>query len=195
MAKITRLLLFAAVALAFWGGAAPAADLDIWPDGRATIDGQSFRCALGRAGVNAAKREGDGATPVGQFPPRMVLFRPDIFAASPPTKLPVQPLAVDDGWCDDPALAQYNRMVKLPFAGSHEILWRADDRRYDLIVPLGYNDDPPRPGLGSAIFLHVAKDDYEPTSGCVGFAKGDLLAIVDRLGPDSLVRIHAAPAR
>lgn len=147
---------------------------------------RAFRCALGPAGIRRDKREGDGATPAGRFPLRRVLYRPD--RLSPPsTGLPVAALTPADGWCDDPADAAYNRPVRLPCAARHERLWR-DDAVYDVIVVVGHNDDPPRPGLGSAVFLHVARDDYAPTEGCVALALRDLLAVLAEAQPgDALV--------
>lgn len=140
-----------------------------WRDARA-------RCALGRGGIRADKREGDGATPAGLLPLRYVLYRPDR-GGPPATRLPVRPIALDDGWCDDPARPEYNRPVKRPFAGRHEILWRDDDL-YDLVVVLGWNDAPAIPEKGSAIFMHVAKAGYAPTEGCVALARGDLLRLL-----------------
>jgi len=145
-----------------------------WSNGRQAIGDREVRCALGPAGVIAAdrKREGDGATPLGAWPMRRVLYRPDKGPA-PRTALPLAPIAPDDGWCDDPGDPAYNQPVKLPYPASAEALWR-DDGLYDLVVILGYNDDPPVPGRGSAIFLHVARPDYRPTQGCVALARSDL---------------------
>lgn len=143
-------------------------------DGRFQGGGLSCRCALGRSGVIGAKdkREGDGASPVGMWPIRRVLYRPDRGPA-PKTALPVQSIAPDDGWCDAPGDAAYNQPVKRPYAASHEALWR-EDGVYDVIVVLGYNDDPVIPGKGSAIFLHLARQNYEPTEGCVALASEDM---------------------
>lgn len=140
-------------------------------------------CALGRSGVivEAAKREGDGATPGGQFPLRHVLWREDRLAR-PTTRLTCLPIGVRDGWCDDPQRPEYNKPVSLPFAGSAERLWR-DDHLYDIVVVLGHNDDPPRAGMGSAIFLHIAKPGLAPTEGCVAMAKSDLGALLAEAGP------------
>lgn len=143
--------------------------------------GAQYRCALGRGGVRLDKQEGDGATPIGCFPLRRVLYRADRLHA-PVTALPVAPIEADDGWCDDPADPAYNRPVKLPRAGRHERLWR-DDHLYDVVVVLGHNDDPPVPGKGSAIFLHVAHVDYRPTEGCVALALPDLLTVLRNCGP------------
>lgn len=140
--------------------------------------GREVRCALGRSGVTPAesKREGDGASPLGVWPMRQLLWRPDRIAA-PATRLPAVELIREAGWCDDPADPFYNRPILTPYRASHEKLWR-EDHVYDLIVPLGYNDHPVVPGKGSAIFLHVAREDYAPTEGCVACALPDLLALL-----------------
>jgi L,D-peptidoglycan transpeptidase YkuD (ErfK/YbiS/YcfS/YnhG family) len=146
--------------------------------GRLRWQGHDVRCALGRGGVVAAdlKREGDGATPLGIWPLRQVFWRPDRLA-TPETGLQFISLTPAMGWCDDPHNLLYNRPVTLPFPAGHEKLWREDDV-YDLIVSLGYNDDPAIAGKGSAIFLHVARPDYSPTEGCIACAREDLLDLL-----------------
>lgn len=155
-----------------------------WPGGQA-------RCALGRSGVTpaAAKREGDGASPVGRWPMRQVYYRPDRMAR-PATALPVEALIPEAGWCDDPTSPLYNRPVLLPFPLGHEKLWR-EDHVYDLIVVLGHNDDPVLPGMGSAIFLHLARPDYSPTEGCVACAADDLLNLLAAASPGDALEIVA----
>ncbi len=160
-------------------------DLLVDHNGRALWDGRRLRCALGRGGVRAAKREGDGATPVGSWPMRRLLYRPDRTGA-PPTWLAAVPITPKDGWCDDPADPLYNRLVRLPYPARAEALWREDDV-YDLIVPLGYNDDPVSPGAGSAVFLHIARDGYAPTEGCVALAEDDLRLVLAGAEPGSSV--------
>lgn len=161
-------------------------------DGWVVFDGRRARCALGPGGVIAAgdKREGDGRTPLGAWPLRRVLYRPDRGGA-PDTRLPTQALGPDDGWCDAPADPRYNRPVKLPYPASAERLWR-EDRLYDLIVVLGHNDDPPVAGLGSAIFLHLAWPDYRPTEGCVALERADLEALLELAGPGDELEIVQA---
>jgi len=149
-------------------------DLLVSGDGTARFGASLFRCALGRGGLSEAKREGDGATPIGAWPLRRVLYRPDRMEP-PVTALPATPIGRADGWCDDPSDKNYNLPVILPYPAGCEALWR-DDGVYDLIVPLGYNDGPIVPGRGSAIFLHLARENYQPTEGCVSLAKPDLLA-------------------
>jgi L,D-peptidoglycan transpeptidase YkuD (ErfK/YbiS/YcfS/YnhG family) len=107
---------------------------------------------------------------------RQLLYRPDR-GSVPHTALPVKPIAPDDGWCDAPGDRAYNRPVHLPYPASAEQLWR-EDHLYDLVVVLGYNDDPVVPGQGSAIFLHLARPDFAPTEGCVALSRDDLLTVL-----------------
>ncbi len=152
-------------------------NIEVSGSGSLTFMGKTYRCALGKGGVREDKREGDGATPVGCFAVRKVYYRPDKFMAAPQTAFPVQVLSPDDGWADDDKLPEYNTLVKLPYAGSHEKLWR-DDHLYDLIVVLGYNDQPPVPGKGSAVFMHLAREAFTPTAGCVALSREDLLDVL-----------------
>jgi L,D-peptidoglycan transpeptidase YkuD (ErfK/YbiS/YcfS/YnhG family) len=160
-------------------------DLIVSPSGSVRFGTQTYRCALGKAGVITTKREGDGATPAGTYALRKLYYRADR-VASLRSGLTQQALTPNDGWCDDPAHALYNTFVALPFGGRHERLWR-DDRLYDVIGVIGYNDAPVLPGLGSAIFLHVASPDYAPTEGCVALAPDDLVAVL--AGCDAATRI------
>ena len=175
--------------------------LKVSADGRLHVpsaDGapaRELRCALGPSGVLPAadKREGDGATPAGRWPMRRVLYRPDRGPA-PRTRLPAAPIAPDDGWCDAPGDPAYNRPVTLPYPASAERLWR-EDGLYDVVVVLGHNDDPPVPGMGSAVFLHCARPDYAPTQGCVALSRSDLEAVLALAGPGSAIEVEAPPVR
>jgi L,D-peptidoglycan transpeptidase YkuD (ErfK/YbiS/YcfS/YnhG family) len=161
-------------------------------DGMIDLGGRAARCALGRGGVCAAgaKREGDGRTPAGAWPLRRLLWRPD--RVGPASTLPSRPIRPDDGWCDDPRHADYNRPVRLPHPASAERLWR-EDGLYDLVVILGHNDDPVVPGAGSAIFLHLARPGYGPTEGCVALARPDMLELLSRASAGDVLAIDAAP--
>jgi L,D-peptidoglycan transpeptidase YkuD (ErfK/YbiS/YcfS/YnhG family) len=162
-------------------------DLLVNASGFAQWNGQPMRCAIGRGGISAAKREGDGATPAGRFTMRFVLYRPDR-EKPPQTGLPWRAIARDDGWCDAAADPAYNRMIRLPYPASAESLWRADGG-YDLIVPLGYNDTIVVAGEGSAIFLHLAAPDFAPTAGCVALGHADLLTVLAAADASSCVVI------
>ncbi len=149
---------------------------------------RAWPCALGRSGLRADKCEGDGATPVGRFSLRRVLYRADQ-VPRPKTSLSVTAIAHNDGWCDDPRDPLYNQPVKLPYASSAEAMWR-DDRLYDLVVVIGHNDQPVIAGAGSAIFMHVAAADFEPTAGCIALKRDDLLSILADIGPGAVLDIR-----
>jgi len=141
-------------------------------DGCMTLGTETFRAAFGRGGIRIDKHEGDGATPAALLPLRKVLYRADR-GAPPVCAVPVEAIAPTDGWCDDPGHPSYNQPVRLPLNARAEALWR-DDAIYDIIGVLGWNDDPVKPGRGSAIFLHLARPDFSPTEGCVALAPDDL---------------------
>ena len=146
----------------------------------------------GGAGCGPTSARATAPRPPAAFP--SAGFSIDPTGRPPPrTALPFAPLGPRDGWCDDPGHSLYNRPLRLPHEARHEELWRAD-RVYDLIVILGHNDAPVVPGLGSAVFLHVAQPDYAPTAGCVAVAAGDLLTILAGVGSRTWLRVPPAPA-
>jgi L,D-peptidoglycan transpeptidase YkuD (ErfK/YbiS/YcfS/YnhG family) len=144
--------------------------------GWAQLGARKYRCALGRGGIVTEKREGDGGTPVGSFPLRRLFVRADR-GATPAAAVPVSVITPEDGWCDAPEHPAYNRQVTLPFTASHEKMW-LDDHVYDLVLVIGHNDDPPVPYRGSAVFVHLARDGYKPTEGCIAFDRADLEEIL-----------------
>lgn len=164
-------------------------DLDDERRGRLIGPLMDVPCALGGSGViqEGEKREGDGKTPLGTYPFRQVFYRPEKMTA-PVSKLPVLPISSDLGWCDDPAAPEYNTLVHLPFSGGHEKLWR-DDSLYDLVLVIGHNDDPPHPGYGSAIFVHVAKEGFKPTEGCIAIEAPSLVSMLRLARPIDQIQI------
>ena len=171
----------------------PSQPLELFasPDGVLSVGEHTFRCALGINGVIDAdqKTEGDGKTPAGRWQLRYVMYRADR-RPSPRTKLPVTTISFSDGWCDDPGHPDYNCPVRLPFDASHEKLFRKDDL-YNIIGVLGHNDDPPVPGKGSAIFMHIAKPDYAGTEGCVALAEKDLETLLGLATFETFITITA----
>lgn len=152
--------------------------------------GQAHACALGKGGILPAniKCEGDDASPAGLFPLLSLYYRADRLD-KPETGLPARIIERTLGWCDETSCADYNSAVALPHEGSAETLWRADGV-YDLLVVIGHNTDPASPDRGSAIFLHVARDDFSPTRGCVAIAREALLEILPELDTRTAIRIH-----
>jgi L,D-peptidoglycan transpeptidase YkuD (ErfK/YbiS/YcfS/YnhG family) len=120
-------------------------------------------CAIGRNGIGPKRHEGDGRTPIGLLAlvgwrrrkEKWRVFRPES-----------RVIARWDGWCDDPGSNGYNRAVVLPFRARAENLWRVDGL-YDVIGILDFNFDPRIKGRGSAIFFHLAHEDFQPTAGCI----------------------------
>jgi L,D-peptidoglycan transpeptidase YkuD (ErfK/YbiS/YcfS/YnhG family) len=142
-------------------------------------------CRIGKKGMTASKREGDLCSPTGTFPLRCLFYRPDRLEM-PATGLPTLPLSPALGWCDAPEDANYNRLIAHPYSASAEKLWR-EDAVYDLILVIGHNDNPPIPGAGSAIFMHLMREDGEGTEGCIALKRDDMLALLAQL--DSRTRM------
>ena len=154
-------------------------------EGRLVLAHGIRRAALGRGEVAALKREGDGATPLGRFLIRQVLYRADRMRR-PRTVFPIHAIRPEDGWCEDPADRNYNRRVKLSPRSSADRLTR-DDALYDLVLVLGHNDRPRVKGRGSAIFVHLARPGYAPTAGCIALSRHDLLMLLAALRRGSAI--------
>ena len=148
-----------------------------------TFNEKPYRCAVGKSGIGEKQQEGDNITPVGTFPIRFGFYRSDRISQVE-FHIPFLPISKDLGWCDAPNDPLYNRLIKVPYVASHEKLWRSDPI-YDLILVVGYNDNPVVNGKGSAIFIHLAQENYSPTAGCVALKKDDLLEIIPFVSHDS----------
>ena len=92
------------------------------------------------------------------------------------------------GWCDDPKSSQYNKLVKLPFNYNHEKLFKKENL-YDIILILNYNMNPVKKNKGSAIFIHVAKNNFKKTEGCVAIKKIDLIKLIKEISTNTKVKI------
>ncbi len=136
----------------------------------------TFPAAIGKSGVCAVKREGDGASPRGTWPAVRIYYRPDRLRR-PRTALPAEPLRPGLGWCDAPGDRNYNHPVELPYPASAETLWR-EDGLYDVIAVLDYNIGRRSRGRGSAIFVHVASPGFKPTAGCIALKREHLLRLL-----------------
>jgi len=144
--------------------------------------------ALGRGGILANKREGDGATPRGVFRPLRLWWRADR-APRPATLLPVRRIAPDDAWCEDPADRRYNRPIRMAAGQPGDRLWR-DDHLYDFIIEIDHNTRPRIARRGSAIFIHLARPGLAPTAGCVAMPKARLRRLLKKIGPGTRIVIR-----
>jgi len=133
------------------------------------------------------KREGDGATPRGQFHARRLWWRADA-GRRPQTGLPVRRISRNDAWCEDPGDRRYNQPVRLSAGAAGDGLWRADPL-YDLVVEIDHNCRPRMKGRGSAIFIHVARPGLTPTAGCVALPAVALRRLLARLCPKTRITI------
>ena len=152
-----------------------------------TAGGQTIPVALGRGGIIANKREGDGGTPKGTFRPRRLWWRADRHKR-PQTFLPARAIRPEDAWCEDPNSRHYNQPVRLDRDHSGDRLKR-DDHLYDFIVEIDHNTSPRIAGRGSAVFLHLARENFSPTAGCVSMTKSAMLRLLRRLGPQTRIVI------
>ncbi len=148
---------------------------------------QVIPVALGRGGIRTDKREGDGGTPRGIFHPVRLWWRADRHPR-PRTFLPVQPIRPDDAWSEDPAQRHYNQPIKLGADAAGDRLTR-EDHLYDFIIEIDHNTRPRIPGRGSAVFLHLAREAFAPTAGCVGMTKTAMLRLLERIGPETRISI------
>jgi L,D-peptidoglycan transpeptidase YkuD (ErfK/YbiS/YcfS/YnhG family) len=145
--------------------------------------GRRFPCSIGKGGRTGAKREGDGATPIGTHQIVGMLYRPDRITSAdlPDWARPIRP---GDLWSDDVADADYNQLVRAPHPFRTEALRRSDPL-YDLVLILDWNWPKAVPGDGSAIFVHSWRSPGYPTAGCVAFARADLMWIAARIRFDT----------
>jgi L,D-peptidoglycan transpeptidase YkuD (ErfK/YbiS/YcfS/YnhG family) len=143
--------------------------------------------ALGRSGIRADKREGDGGTPRGKFRPVRLWWRADR-GPRPRTGLPVRRITADLAWCEDSRDRRYNRPFRRGARDEGDRLWR-DDRLYDLVIELDHNTRPRVAGRGSAVFIHVSRENFGPTAGCVALDPAALRRLLALLGPKTRIRI------
>ena len=148
----------------------------------------SLPVALGRGGIKANKREGDGGTPRGAFRLKRLWWRADRHPR-PATLLPLRRIGPDDGWCEDPGDRRYNRPVKVPAGSKADRLSRADGL-YDFIVEIDHNTRPRVAGRGSAVFIHVARPGFKPTAGCIALTASTLRRLLARLGPRTTIVVE-----
>jgi L,D-peptidoglycan transpeptidase YkuD (ErfK/YbiS/YcfS/YnhG family) len=149
--------------------------------------GQAIPVALGRGGIKANKREGDGGTPKGTFRARQMWWRADRHIR-PRTFLPARAIGPEDAWCEDPDSRHYNQPIRLDRTRGGDRLQR-DDHLYDFIVEIDHNSVPRIKGRGSAVFLHLARENFGPTAGCVAMRNSAMLQLLRRLGPQTRIVI------
>ena len=151
-----------------------------------TFNKYKAKCAIGKKGIGYKRKEGDLITPLGEFNIKYILYRKDRVKVS--SKLKKKVIKKNMGWCDDPKSSHYNKLVKLPFAHKHEKLFKKENI-YDIILVLNYNMNPIKKNKGSAIFIHVSKNNYKKTEGCVAIKKINLIKLLKEINPNTKIKI------
>ena len=147
-----------------------------------------LRCSIGKRGISIKKKEGDKRTPKGEFKLKYILYRKDrVFDL----KTALKKIKIDKkmGWCDDPKSSYYNKIIKYPFKYRSEKLWRKDNI-YDIIIIIDYNLNPVIKNKGSAIFLHIAKRNYQSTDGCIAVNKKNIKLLLSKINKKTKIKIY-----
>ena len=151
------------------------------------FDKDTFPCAVGKNGITDYKLEGDGCTPHGKYKIKQIYYRADRLGK---LSLNIESFIIkqNDGWCDDPKSKFYNKFIEFPFSHSAEKLFR-EDNIYDIVCVIDYNINPVTSGKGSAIFLHIAHEDFRGTEGCIAVSLNHLLKIVPKINNETEIDI------
>tara|TARA_B100001564_G_scaffold338410_1_gene330224 strand:- start:2009 stop:2500 length:492 start_codon:yes stop_codon:yes gene_type:complete len=152
-----------------------------------TYDDYKVKCAVGKRGIGAKKREGDLITPKGKYKILKIFYRADR-VTNLRSKISQIKIKKNMGWCDDPRSNNYNKLIRLPFTFKSEKLYRKDNV-YDIILVLNYNINPIRKAKGSAIFIHISKKNFSPTRGCVAIKKVEIKKLVKNIDKKTIVKI------
>ena len=153
-----------------------------------SYDQYKVKCAVGKRGIGLKKKEGDLITPIGQYKIKYILYRKDRIKKIQ-SRLRKIIIKKNMGWCDDPNSKKYNKLINLPFKDSNEKLFKRENI-YDIILVLNFNMNPIKKNKGSAIFIHVAKKNYNKTQGCIAIKKTELLKILKVIKINTKVKIE-----
>ena len=154
-----------------------------------------YPARVGKNGVSASRREGDGTTPAGTFRIGRTMYgnEPD-----PGVRFAYRRLRCGDWWDEDPSSPTYNSFQHVrcgtspPFAIVSEGMWQ-NPRAYSHLAVIEYNMRPVVPGRGSGIFLHAQTGG--PTIGCVSLRKDELRAVLRWLRPSAAPVIAIGTSR
>ena len=160
--------------------------ITVYQKGELHFQSKIYKCALGRNGIKKKKQEGDGCTPEGTYSLGPLYYRSDRIEKLK-TFFNNIPIEKNMFWSDHPRSEHYNKLIRFKDY-SYENLYK-ENHTYDIILVINYNISPIIKGKGSAIFLHLAKTDFSPTSGCIALKKKCLLEILEKLNINDKIRI------
>jgi len=148
-----------------------------------------WRARVGRSGLSAARREGDGTTPIGTFPIGRIMYG---VAPNPGVRFRYRRIVCGDYWVEDPHSPYYNTFRHVscgsapPFRVTGDRLWEATTA-YRHFAVVEFNMRPVVPGRGSGIFLHATTG--RPTNGCISLPVAQLRQTLRWLDPAARPRI------
>jgi L,D-peptidoglycan transpeptidase YkuD (ErfK/YbiS/YcfS/YnhG family) len=151
--------------------------------------GGPYPARVGRNGLRANRREGDGTTPVGTFPIGATMYGN---ASNPGVGFRYVRLRCGDWWVEDPRSPAYNSFqrigcgVRPPFKVTTPDMSK-DRRAYAHLAVIEFNMHPIVPGRGSGIFLHAQTGGA--TNGCVSLRRPDVVRVLRGLSPTAAPQI------
>jgi len=147
-----------------------------------------IKCAVGKRGITSKKLEGDNKTPIGNFKFKSIFYRKDRINID---KAQLKKIIIKKnmGWCDDTNSRFYNKLIKFPFNFRAEKLWLKENI-YDVIIIISHNIKPVVSGKGSAIFLHISRNNYLPTRGCIAISKRDMHFLISKIDANTKLTIY-----
>ena len=150
------------------------------------VDDFIFKCCIGKNRVKGKKIEGDKSTPKGLFSLGKLYYRADR-VDKPKTKLDINKIEKNMGWCNESRSKYYNSLIKISKKNKYEKLFR-NDYKYNYILIINYNSKK-TPEKGSAIFIHLTKN-YKPTVGCIALKEKDFLIMLKLINKKTKIKIH-----
>ena len=151
------------------------------------VDDFTFKCCIGKKGLNKNKIEGDNSTPRGLFKLGKLYYRSDR-VDKPETNLKIRKINTYIGWCIDSKSRSYNSEIEINNKIKHEKLFR-NDYKYNYFIVIDYNMKNKVLNKGSAIFIHLTKN-YSPTIGCIALKQNDFLVLAKILKKNSKIKIY-----
>ncbi|MBA2461006.1 MAG: L,D-transpeptidase family protein, partial [Actinobacteria bacterium] len=142
-----------------------------------------YGARVGRRGLSADRREGDGTTPTGTYRIGATMYGN---APNPGVRFRYRRLRCGDWWDEDSSSSTYNSFQHVPcgrrpsFRGASEGMWE-QPRPYPHLAVVEYNMRPVVPGRGSGIFLHAQTG--RTTNGCISLRRAELVAVLRWLRP------------
>jgi hypothetical protein len=143
-----------------------------------------------RSASDPVKREGDGRAPAGVF----ALGTAFGYASEPllGVKMPYLSLTPSIECVDDPGSKHYNRivdrsLVAVDWNSSEHMRNAGEAYRWGVVIDhngtVTGDTNPPEPGGGSCVFLHIWHSHDQGTAGCTAMSQAELETLLTWLDP------------